>query len=179
MQHLAEAAALTITDRDNAGIFTALQPDPPVDVQDADPAARSCPAGSFFQLIPELLQLLRGHAAAVVLDPDTDPFRVRNCLQQDPSTGFDICKTMADAVFNQRLQDHLRYPELLHGGVRCDLIGKAVHIPLLVDLQIITDICETMEEAEEKKRIHEKKQPDVNFIVGRITEMGRLETKEA
>lgn len=43
---------------------------------------------------------------------------------------------------------------------------------------IITDICETMEEAEEKKRIHEKKQPDVNFIIGRITEMGRLETKE-
>lgn len=39
---------------------------------------------------------------------------------------------------------------------------------------IITDICETMEEAEEKKRIHKKKQPDINFVVGRITETGKV-----
>jgi hypothetical protein len=43
---------------------------------------------------------------------------------------------------------------------------------------IITDICETMEEAEEKKRIHEKKQPDINFVVGRITETGGIKTNE-
>lgn len=39
---------------------------------------------------------------------------------------------------------------------------------------IITDICETMEEAEEKKRIYEKKQPDVIFVAGRLTETGGI-----
>ena len=95
-----------------------------------------------FQITADLIELNLIHTFAIILHDDLQYLAFLTNLDQQPELPI-LHKSMRQAVFHHRLNDHLGYPQTgMFGGF--DLITKGFTQTDLLQLQIILDISQIL-----------------------------------